>query len=170
MAAVAEYPHIPPSPRALGDMLRVAWMPTHHPGYSLLGFRVLPPNPPSKGGFEWVWGAHLTPSPSAGIELACRKTCPVMAWLDRRESQGLTGHGVTGERDMMATAHTRVGVALTRVGVAPARVGVAHTRVGVAHTRVGVAPARVGVAHAHVGVAHARVGVAHTRVGVAYAQ
>jgi hypothetical protein len=30
---------------------RVASIPAPHPGYSLLGFRVLPPNPPSKEGF-----------------------------------------------------------------------------------------------------------------------
>ena len=41
----------------------VASVPTHHPEYSLLGFRVLPPNPPSKEGFRVVWDAIIHPSP-----------------------------------------------------------------------------------------------------------
>ena len=32
------------------------------PGYSLLGFRVLPPNPPSKGGYGMACGALATTS------------------------------------------------------------------------------------------------------------
>ena len=37
---------------ALRDVLRVACFPARHPDYSLLGFRVYPPNLPSKGGFD----------------------------------------------------------------------------------------------------------------------
>ena len=51
---------------------RVASIPTLHPGYSLLGFRVLPPNPPSKEGFCVFWGALTRLSPQALAQTGVR--------------------------------------------------------------------------------------------------
>ena len=51
-----------PLTRVLGAHLKracVACMPTTHPDYSLLGFRALPPNPPSKEGLRVVWDALI---------------------------------------------------------------------------------------------------------------
>ena len=58
---------------------RVASIPAPHPGYSLLGFRVLPPNPPSKEGF-------LPPNPPSKGGFSQRGAGSVR--LDPRSAKG----------------------------------------------------------------------------------
>lgn len=57
---------------ALRDVLRVAYFPARHPDYSLLGFRVYPPNLPSKGGFDLHEHFVIYESESTNVALGAR--------------------------------------------------------------------------------------------------
>ena len=57
---------------ALRDVLRVVCFPARHPDYSLLGFRVYPPNLPSKGGFDLHEHFVIYESESTNVALGAR--------------------------------------------------------------------------------------------------